>query len=391
MTVTEQYYVRMLVPALQNLMVLFLAAGALVESHGAVHFERVRDGGIQPQVAVDSAGRTHLLYFKGDAMGGNLFYAVEPADGKGFGPAIKVNATPNSVLVAGTMRGPQMALGRDSVHVVWMGGNGAAKAKVGGENVTPLLYTRLSTERDGFEPERNILRDVAGLDGGQTVGADKKGNVYVVWHGAPPGTEGEEDRGLYIARSTNDGKAFAAETKVKVPKRGACACCGLRASVDERGALHVLFRAAEAGVNRSELWLKSEDFGKSFVVLKEDPWHTATCPASSAFLQVGGKFNVAAWETDNRVAGAILKGSTLIPLMIGGEKKQKHPTIATNDRGEVLVTWVEDAGWGTEGTLVCQMFDQNGKAIGETLRQSKLPPWSFGAPVAEAGRFTVYY
>src|SRR5689334_6544852 len=35
----------------------------------------VPDRGIQPQVAVDARGTVHLVYFKGDPGGGDLFYA----------------------------------------------------------------------------------------------------------------------------------------------------------------------------------------------------------------------------------------------------------------------------------------------------------------------------
>lgn len=393
MTVTKQYYSKVVAIIVQQLVLVALVFSSLLsrETAAAVRFEHVPDNGVQPRVLIDGSGRTHLLYFKGDAMGGDLFYAVKLAGGREFSAPITVNSKPGSVLIAGTMRGPQMSLGRDRVHVVWMGGNGADKVKVGGENVTPLLYTRVSTGRDSFERERNILGDVAGLDGGQTVAADKNGNVYVIWHGAPPGTEGEEERGLYVARSSDDGRTFATETKSKVPKRGACACCGLRASVDEAGALHVLFRAAESGVNRDELWLRSTDSGKTFAVLKEDPWKIATCPASSAFLAFGGGAAVGAWETDNRVAAAIIRSGQTVRLKPGGETKQKHPTVAMNNRGEVLLTWVEDAGWGTEGTLVCQIFDKNGKPVGETIRRPKLPAWSFGAPVPEKDGFVVYH
>jgi hypothetical protein len=360
-------------------------------SQAALRFERVPDSGIQPQVAVDTAGRTHLLYFKGDAMGGDLFYTVKNSGTKGFGPAQKVNRQPGSVTVAGTMRGPQMALGRDQVHVVWMGGNGAEKVKIGGESVTPLLYTRLGAGSDGFEPERNILTHIAGLDGGQTVAADKNGNVYVIWHGAPPGTEGEEERGLYVARSTDDGKTFAKECKAEVPRKGACACCGLRASVDESGALHVLFRAAESGVNRDELWLKSTDFGKTFSMQHVSPWKIGTCPASSASFSFSKDFAVGAWEDEKGVVAKIAKGGDFVDLRPEGTKKQKHPTLATHPRGEVLLTWVEDAGWGKEGTLACQGFDASGRAMGAAVRKPGLPAWSFGAALAEQDGFVVYY
>jgi hypothetical protein len=369
----------------------FLFPFALLAANGAVRFERVPDSGIQPQL-IQEGRQLHLLYFKGDAMGGDVFYA-ERTDGQtNFSKAIRVNRQPGSVIVAGTMRGPQMAVGADGVvHVVWMGGNGAEKVSVKGTKVTPLLYTRISAPNDQFEPERNILTHIAGLDGGQTVAADKKGNVFVVWHGAPPGTESEEERGLYVAQSKDGGKTFAREEKANVPKRGACACCGIRAQVDQTGALHVLFRTAEEGVNRSELWLKSTDAAKTFQIVQEDPWRIATCPASSASFDLQSQTQVGVWETDGRVVGGLLRDGKRVELRAGGDAKQKHPRAMVNAQGEVLLTWVEDAGWGTTGTLVTQVFGSEGKAKGERIRKTGLPAWSFGAAYEDEGDFVVLY
>lgn len=395
MTVAIQHYSEVVFTRLQRLAIrtLILVAIGFGHSHAAVRFERVPQNGAQPQVVIDAEARVHLIYFRGDGMGGDLFYATKSRGAGPFSPVLPVNQKAGSVIVAGTMRGPHMTLGRDGrVHVVWMGGNGADKVQIDGEAVTPLLYARLGKDQKSFEPERNILTHIAGLDGGQTVAADEQGNVYVIWHGAPPRVEGEEARGLYVAHSRDDGKSFAREWKAEVPRRGACACCGVRARTDSKGALHVLFRSAEAGMNRNELWLKSEDAGKSFRVLKEDPWKTGTCPASSAFLHFGEGHSIGAWETDNRVTGAILSKKGTILLQTPGTAKQKHPVLAVNARGEVLLTWVEDASWGGEGTLVAQMFSSDGVPVGEAIRQTKLPAWSFGAPYAEAnGDFVVLF
>ena len=177
-----------------------------------------------------------------------------------------------------------------------------------------------------------------------------------------------------------------------MPRKGACACCGIRARIDPAGALHVLFRAAESGVNRSELWLKSLDHGKSFSVLQEDPWKTATCPASSASLSFAARHAVGAWETDNRVVATLRNEQSSVPLKLTGKGKQKHPTVAVNAKGQTLVTWVEDAGWGTPGTLVCQVFNEKGDAQGDPARKTGLPAWSFGAPYLDAaGNFVVLY
>ena len=209
MTVTIQHH-SLVVSILFSLLI---SAFTLV-SAAEPRFERVPNGGVQPQVLVDPENRQHLLYFKGDPMGGDIFYATRSADATEFSGPIRVNSRDGSVIVAGTMRGPQMTLGKAGrVHAVWMGGNGATKVKVGDENTTPLLYTRMADSKKTFEEERNILTHIAGLDGGQTVAADQGGNVFVIWHGAPPGTENEEDRGLYVARSNDDGKTFAREKK----------------------------------------------------------------------------------------------------------------------------------------------------------------------------------
>ena len=82
-----------------------------------------------------------------------------------------------------------------------------------------------------------------------------------------------------------------------MPRKGACACCGIRAKIDDAGALNVLFRSAEEGVNRAELWLQSTNQGKTFAILQEDPWKTATCPASSANFAFMNNRSAGAWET----------------------------------------------------------------------------------------------
>ncbi|HEY6229021.1 MAG TPA: hypothetical protein VI282_18015, partial [Verrucomicrobiae bacterium] len=51
---------------------------------------RTPDGGIQPQVAVDSAGTAHLIFYKGAEGGGDIFYAQEKAGEDKFSKPIKV-------------------------------------------------------------------------------------------------------------------------------------------------------------------------------------------------------------------------------------------------------------------------------------------------------------
>src|SRR5213075_3074857 len=97
------------------------------------------------------------IYFKGAQGGGDIFYARREPDREGFSSPLPVNHQPASAIAAGTIRGAQLAVGKNGrVHVAWMGGSGATRAYVGGKEVTPMLYTRLSDAGTTFESERNL-------------------------------------------------------------------------------------------------------------------------------------------------------------------------------------------------------------------------------------------
>ena len=65
-----------------------------------------------------------------------------------------------------------------------------------------MFYTRMRIDGSGFEKERNLMTWTTALDGGGSVAADGKGNVYVVWHAAPKDSpKGENVRGVFVATS----------------------------------------------------------------------------------------------------------------------------------------------------------------------------------------------
>src|SRR5947209_2466587 len=80
---------------------------------------------IPPQIAVDERGAVHMIYYRGPATGGDLFY-VRSSDGLGFSEPIPVNTNPGSAVAAGNIRGAHIALGKNgTVHVAWMGSKSA--------------------------------------------------------------------------------------------------------------------------------------------------------------------------------------------------------------------------------------------------------------------------
>ena len=61
---------------------------------------RTPNAGIQPQAATDSQGAVHLIYYKGDAGGGDVFYVRREANADSFSKPIPVNSQPGSAIAA---------------------------------------------------------------------------------------------------------------------------------------------------------------------------------------------------------------------------------------------------------------------------------------------------
>ena len=369
-------------------------------SAGAAHVAVIRtpDAGIQPQAEVDNRGVVHLIYFKGEADGGDVFYVHRKTGETEFSRPIKVNSQSGSVTAMGTIRGAQLALGKNGrVHVAWDGmGKGAARIKINDKEEAPLLYARLNDSGTSFEPERNVITFAAGLDGGSSVAADAQGNVYVAWHAPRPGnTNGEAGRAVFIARSSDDGKTFEREKLALAKPTGACPCCGMRAFADLAGAVYILFRAAMEHVDRDETLLISPYPGAEFTIANVHKWKANICPMSSATLTAASDAVLAAWETDGQVYFAKVNSKTMQvsePVSPKGKANRKHPVAVANERGETLFVWTENTSWGKGGAVVWQLFDSDGQSISRQQRADGLPTWSLATAFAEAnGDFVVVY
>src|SRR5882757_2749233 len=71
---------------------------------GAAHVEVIRtpDGGIQPQATVDNRGVVQLIYFKGEADGGDVFYVHRKSGEVDFSKPMRVSSQSGSVTAMGT-------------------------------------------------------------------------------------------------------------------------------------------------------------------------------------------------------------------------------------------------------------------------------------------------
>ena len=360
---------------------LCLAAGRTVSSRPAVVIERLPDGGLQPQAAVDQHGTIHLVYFRGDPPHGDAFYIQSHDGGTSFSKPIRVNSTPGSAIGMGTVRGAQIAVGRSGrVHVAWNGSRPTASG------ATPMFYTHLNDAGTAFEPQRNVMRNAYNIDGGGAVASDRNGRVFVVWHANAPGEREEGKRRVWIARSADDGQTFERERAVFDEPTGACGCCGLGAFADRSGSIFVLFRSAFDVVHRDIYLLMSRDSAASFTGTKIDEWNVGACVMSTQALAEGPSGVYTAWETEGQIfmgridaaAGKVTR-TWAVP---GAPRTRRHPALAVNGQGDVLLAWTEGTAWNKGGSAAWQVIGASGLPIGEPEHAGGVPTWGLVAAYA---------
>jgi hypothetical protein len=367
---------------------LGLARGARGGDGKQVVLTKTPAHGIQPQAMLDSKGVLHLIYFKGDPGAGDLFYVRRGPGQHRFSDPLQVNSQPISAIAVGTIRGGQLALGKGGrVHVAW---NGSGKAQPPGPGKSsPMLYSRLNDQGTAFEPQRNLMQVSTVLDGGGSVAADPEGNVYVAWHGLPVDSErGEINRKVWVAHSTDEGKTFAREVPAWTKRTGACGCCGLRAFADHKGGVYVLYRGAtEQGTQRAMYLIGSGDHGKTFDEALVHPWKIERCPMSSEAFAEGPGGVLAAWETQGQVYFTRIdtpSGKASPPQAAPGTGHgRKHPAVAVNGRGAMILVWTEGTGWERGGALAWQVYDAKGEPTAERGHLAgAIPVWGLPTVVA---------
>ena len=361
-------------------------AGTLATAQADVRVRVVRlpDSGIQPQAVVGTNGAIHVVYFAGTPAGGDFFY-VQLLDSGEWSAPIRVNSQPNSAIATGTVRGARIAVGRNNrVHIAWNGSSQARPTAPG--DGTPMLYSRLTPKGDAFEAQRNVIQHAVGLDGGGAIAAGPRGTVMVAWHAGGAGATGDEgDRRVWLATSADDGSAFSRERAISPAEEGACGCCGMDAAIDATGSVFMLYRSARKVVNRDNYLLTSTDEGKSFRAFLLQPWNIGGCPMSTFDLASSSGRTYASWETAGQVQFAQVRAdgpsAGAIHAPAGDARNRRHPSLAIDSAGRVLMSWSEGTAWQRGGAAAWQLFEPDGRPIGSRGRAEGVPVWGLTSAV----------
>ena len=357
---------------------------ASVVHAGEVRTERVPEGGVQPQILSGAEGLLHLVYLKGEPGSSNVRYASKKAGAQAWSAPVTVNSSPGSAVAAGTIRGAQTALGKNStLHVVWNGPGGKGKP-------SPLYYTRSTDGGRTFERQRNLRGETQGLDGGASIAASLRGDVFIVWHGAQAdAAPGEVNRVVFVLKSTDSGATFAPVKIANLDDLGVCACCSLKSFMTPSGELLTLYRAARRKDQRDVTLLASRDGGESFTHRILGPWSISACPMSSMTMTPAGSGTRAAWETAGKIYTSLLDDpQSTTPV---SPEKCRHPALAINAEGETLISWSIGTGWQKGGQLGWTILDAAGKPSGASGSSPGVPVWGMTAAYAEGSNFVVMY
>jgi hypothetical protein len=147
--------------------------------------------------------------------------------------------------------------------------------------------------------------------------------------------------------------------------------------------------------------LASLDKGTKFSGQQLDNWKIETCPMSSAaFAEDPGSEIYAAWENDGQIYFRLIQRPkdfreligrrTVSPPGKGGGRK--HPALAFNNKGDMLLAWTEGTGWNRGGSLVWQVYNNEGKLGESGNKKGAIPVWGLPSVIAEPdGRFVIFH
>jgi hypothetical protein len=309
---------------------------------------KVPNNGVQPFAMIDKAGVVHMIYYRGT----DLYYVTRK--NSTWSPEKHISGAREKGTIMGPISTPKLAIGKNGqVHISWFRF---------GRQKSRFYYARMADNRAEFEKTVQFVQHHAvGTETPAAVVADTQGHVALIWHAG--NFQQEEKRGIFMRLSKDEGKTFAAETRISGEQAGACACCSLTAAFDANGNLYAFFRGAEKKVKRGMILAKSIDRGRTFVSLEVDKWNLNSCPVSTNAMAQDTKGKVwMSWVNRNKIYFARTDKPALFYQVPASQARQGSPSIAINKKGEIMVAWTEGPMMAA-GKLHWQLYDAQFKPI----------------------------
>ncbi len=158
----------------------------------------------------------------------------------------------------------------------------------------------------------------------------------------------------------------------------------------------MLYRSAREDVNRDIYLLSSNDQGKTFKGVNLHKWKINSCPMSTMAMAQGPQGIVAAWDTQGQIFHTTIKPGTTefskIQSPTHGGKQARHPALAINAEGEMVLAWTEGTAWKRGGSLVWQAFDKVGNPTTVQGRlEGGIPVWGLPTVAATKDGFVVIH
>jgi len=371
--------------------ILFGMLSCTKESLREVQFIKLQEGHIQPKVAVDTEGIVHILSYKGEAGAGDIYYGTILPGDTTISHMVRVNDLPGAAIAAGTIRGAQLAVGKDgTVHVLW---NGSGETRSLAEDSTalfPLLYSRKMPGETSFSKARNIISKAWGLDGGSSIAANDHGGVFIAWHAPLPGKKGEENRRVWLSISKDNGENFSEEDIISDSSHGVCGCCGLQLHNGPEG-LYTLYRNVDGNGGRNIHLISLGKDGKEAKDILADHWPIDGCPMSSSTLFSAEKGVFGAWEAEKKITFAKVSGTDLeLKSPQTQNEGSRHPSIVSLE-DHIMLVWSEGTGWNKGGDAAWEIIGPSGKTINSGKMKGAVPVWGFATAFARDNGFSIIY
>ena len=99
---------------MKTFLLALLALPAGLANSPAVEVRRLPPGAVQPVAVTDTGGDVHLVWLQGDPKAADVYYQKLPGGRTNGSAPIRVNYQPGSALALGTIRGAQLAVGRQA-------------------------------------------------------------------------------------------------------------------------------------------------------------------------------------------------------------------------------------------------------------------------------------